>query len=812
MKKVYTLKVLTLLLFVTISFRMNAAEPPYLQPIADQTAMLGELFTLDVDAINADPAETYELVLARPGMTINPSTGVISWTPAEPGDGGVVTVKAYNTEGESQRSFLVYISDAIVCSDDLTSYWKLDEESGNNLLEDYQGGYNATSLTPLTDTEGMVDRGKLFTPVGKTDQFAYVEDNGQYDFQRSGGFSISLWFNYQGQYTGSPTNQVLIGRGSFSDVYETMLMLLMINVEDDPGRPRISFNLRPNSAEALKSATPNINISTNQWYHVVAIYDGPTNPTDPPYLRVYINNVVTSYSHFFGQYDFTGEGLYDLNIGYWDRYETNRYSFNGAMDEILIYNKALSAAEVSEIYNDGLQGRPHCKPGNYYPIVTSVPVETARQGELYTYTITADDYDGGDLVFSEGDQMPDWLTFDPATGILTGTPGGEDVGDHPVSLIVSDGITDITQEFTITVQDVNDPPIFTSVPDTTATEGQAYTYVVTATDPEGDDLTFSAALIPDWLSFNENTHILVGIPARENTGENSVILMVSDGEFDVAQEFVIDVESDNNLPVFTSTPVIQVDNLADYEYTVSAFDADASDVLTYRADLLPDWLSFDSETLVLSGTPSKQDVGDHDVILVVSDGYDDVTQEFTVNVRDVNTAPEIVSTPKESVAVDKLYTYLIVVVDYEGDNITATPTVVPDWMTFDAGSMVLSGTPSIDELGDHNVVITISDGVFTVNHSFSVTVTRWPVGIEEKNAIVSKVYPNPAEEIVNFELKTKMASTIEILDVSGKVVKLMKVNAGEHAVVLDISDLKHGLYMFRVYNDVQSEEGKLIIK
>jgi len=811
MRTRYFIHFFAVLALLSMGINLRGQEKPYMAPIPDQTATLGDLYTYDVDADYADPPETYELLDARPGMTINPSTGLITWTPANASDGGRVTVRAYNTEGEAVRSYLIYLTDAIVCADDLTSYWKLDDLS-DVTFEDYQGGYTANSLTPLTDTEGVVERAKTMSPLGKTEQYMYVTDQGQYDFARSGGFTVSLWFKYQGQHTGDPVNQVLVARGDPSDTYAAMFYMLMIN-EVDYGSPRVTFQLRPkiDGFDRIKVVAPNISIMQNQWYHLVAVYQGaPAGETT--YLKVFINNVKNSYNHIFPNVDFVGDQGYDLQIGYWSRYETNRYPFNGSMDELLVYNKALSDAEVSAIYADGLASRPHCKPGNYFPLISSTPVTTATQNEPYSYTLTAEDYEGGNLVLS-APTIPDWLTFDPGSGLLSGTPGQADVGDNNIVLQASDGEIDITQDFIITVGDVNDPPVFTSTPDTTAVEGEAYTYIVVAEDPEDDDITYTAEILPDWLSFDDNTQILVGIPERQHAGDNNVKIVASDGLLEDTQEFVIKVQSDNSLPVFTSIPVTEIDNYGDYEYQVSAFDADVGDVLSFRADLIPSWLSFDTETNVLSGVPTKQDVGDHSVILVVTDGFDEVPQPFTVTVRNVNTAPDILSEPSDTAKVGLLYTYLMVVVDYDGDPVSFSPTIVPDWMTFDAGSRVLSGTPTSNELGEHNVIITVSDGIFTINHQFVVTVApRWGVGIEQREALVSKVYPNPTDDYVTFEVNTSVASTLEILELSGKVVKVSQINRGVKEVTLDVSDLKNGLYMYRVYNENHSQEGKLIIK
>ncbi len=72
---------IAILMLFALSKSGWAAEAPYIAPIGDQTATLGEVFTYDVNALNANPAETYQLIASRPGMTINPSTGLITWTP-----------------------------------------------------------------------------------------------------------------------------------------------------------------------------------------------------------------------------------------------------------------------------------------------------------------------------------------------------------------------------------------------------------------------------------------------------------------------------------------------------------------------------------------------------------------------------------------------------------------------------------------------------------------------------------------------------------------------------------------------------------
>ena len=98
---------------------------------------------------------------------------------------------------------------------------------------------------------------------------------------------------------------------------------------------------------------------------------------------------------------------------------------------------------------------------------------------------------------------------DDGTADLSGTPTNDDVGDHSVVLMVNDGTETVNQEFTITVANTNDAPVFTSTAIEEATEDVAYTYTATASDVDvGDELTFAVPTLPDWLTYDIGTQVL----------------------------------------------------------------------------------------------------------------------------------------------------------------------------------------------------------------------------------------------------------------------------------------------------------------
>ena len=281
---------------------------------------------------------------------------------------------------------------------------------------------------------------------------------------------------------------------------------------------------------------------------------------------------------------------------------------------------------------------PPPSPANTAPSITSTGVTSSTEGTAYTYTLAATDADGDTLTLT-APTIPTWLSFDAASGALSGTPATADVGQHAVTLSVSDGTASVSQSFTIVVDAAvvpNTAPSITSSAVVAGTEGVAYTYTLTATDADGDTLIMSATTLPSWLSFDAATGVLSGTPATADVGASLVALSVTDGTDAVTQDFTITVEAAvvvNTAPVITSTGITTGTVGTAYTYMLEATDVDG-DSLDLSSVTAPAWATFDTATGILSGTPDM--AGDYAVELMVSDGTDDVTQAFTIVVAEAS--------------------------------------------------------------------------------------------------------------------------------------------------------------------------------
>ncbi|MGI2142199.1 putative Ig domain-containing protein [Shewanella baltica] len=367
---------------------------------------------------------------------------------------------------------------------------------------------------------------------------------------------------------------------------------------------------------------------------------------------------------------------------------------------------------------------------NDAPTISSTAITAATQDAAYSYTFAAADTDVGDVLTFSAVTKPSWLSFNAATGLLSGTPSNADVGSHAVTLKVTDtdGLT-ADQSFSITVTNVNDAPTISSTAITAATQDAAYSYTFAAADTDvGDTLTLSAVTKPSWLSFNAATGLLSGTPGNDDVGSHAVLLRVTDTDGLTAdQSFSITVTNVNDAPTISSTAITAATQDAAYSYTFAAADTDVGDVLTFSAVTKPSWLSFNAATGVLSGTPGNADVGSHVVLLRVTD-TDGLTaeQSFSITVTNVNDAPTISSTAITAATQDAAYSYTFAASDTDvGDVLTFSAVTKPSWLSFNAATGVLSGTPSNADVGSHVVLLRVTDtDGLTAEQSFSITVTN----------------------------------------------------------------------------------------
>lgn len=275
---------------------------------------------------------------------------------------------------------------------------------------------------------------------------------------------------------------------------------------------------------------------------------------------------------------------------------------------------------------------------NDAPALVSDVDTVAMEKSEYKQGLEFEDAEGDDITVTPL-TIPAWLTLTD-NDTLVGTPASVDIGEHPVSIRISDGIAQVTINFTITVVNENDPPVFESVAEgdvLKADDYEYYEYKVIVSDEDGDDITVTAVEKPDWLTYNSADSLLSGTPDWEDANNVfNVVLQATDGVSNVEQKFEITVTNINSKPEITTEYTDTAFVGTNYAYTIKATDVDEDDDLTYTVELKPDWLSFTATSVggTLTGVPTEDDLGDHVIILSVEDSRgDQATQQYTLHVK-----------------------------------------------------------------------------------------------------------------------------------------------------------------------------------
>ncbi|MBK7498428.1 MAG: T9SS type A sorting domain-containing protein [Ignavibacteriales bacterium] len=193
-----------------------------------------------------------------------------------------------------------------------------NDETGNG----YNGSVSGATLT--MDRFNLSDKAYNFIYNGFSSDKIQVSGTSGLNFS-TGGFSLSAWIKFSGT-AGAGNNYPIVSKHTCGEQSGYILMLY---------NGKLTFWLAGSSGYNVLSTTEDY--TDNSWHHVVAVYDGSNK-------YIYVdgvlkNSVAFSYS-VFNSADWALGGYNGCNGG-----------FNGKVDEVKIYSRPLSAAEVLDDYN-----------------------------------------------------------------------------------------------------------------------------------------------------------------------------------------------------------------------------------------------------------------------------------------------------------------------------------------------------------------------------------------------------------------------------------------------------------------------------
>ncbi|MFH1664990.1 MAG: LamG domain-containing protein [Candidatus Omnitrophota bacterium] len=220
---------------------------------------------------------------------------------------------------------------AVVYEDSLVGYWDFDEGSGAT-ADDVAGTNDGTLVNGPDWTTGQYGGALSFDGVND-----YVDCENDVSLQPANTVSVASWVYAKDSNTYRTIAQYGKDAGQSYGIN--------INVfNDNPNKAQFAFYngdwRRVDDVDDLP---------LNVWTHITGIYNGTA-------LKIYVNGILKNTTAYTGSFDYTSVDGFHIGSYYQTIPVGMGNFFNGTIDDVAIWNRALNTDEVSSIYDVGVQG------------------------------------------------------------------------------------------------------------------------------------------------------------------------------------------------------------------------------------------------------------------------------------------------------------------------------------------------------------------------------------------------------------------------------------------------------------------------
>lgn len=230
-------------------------------------------------------------------------------------------------------------------SDGLVSFWRLEEKDGQTSFRDSLGTNDLTEGGAVTQATGadVTSHSAFGQTISGGGNYLEIVDGSQTGLEPGAGdFSIGGWLKTTGD--GSGSNRSFISKYA-SDPQFSYTLLIGGSVA---GANKVRFVWSDDGSAQDTYTTDSDTVTQNQWNHVVLVWDRSGTPA------IYIDGVESA-STIGGSVTDIKNSTAPFRLG---ERGTNDFPFDGVMDEVFYFDRALSVDDVSNIYQYGISDGP----------------------------------------------------------------------------------------------------------------------------------------------------------------------------------------------------------------------------------------------------------------------------------------------------------------------------------------------------------------------------------------------------------------------------------------------------------------------
>ncbi|MCD6522786.1 MAG: LamG domain-containing protein [Candidatus Diapherotrites archaeon] len=255
----------------------------------------------------------------------------------------------------------------------LTSYWRFEDNANDETGLGDGTVYGATSIDGWLDRAFLFDGSDDYISIPDKDEYTFTDGTDGNDIP----FTVVFWANSSDW---SNTGGGLIG------IYDVPNSNFEWLVWDAKKYSCLGFGLYSDSTSNRIGRYSDGYPANNEWTMIAVTYDGSKSKTG---MHIYFNgtNVDGSTSYTSGTYTGMKNTGKNPEIGRY-RGSSTQY-FNGTIDEIKIYRRELSQAEIQELYN---QGKRYKSSGSWESADISMPSEKVLENTVIEGIVDSNNY------------------------------------------------------------------------------------------------------------------------------------------------------------------------------------------------------------------------------------------------------------------------------------------------------------------------------------------------------------------------------------------------------------------------------------
>ena len=376
-----------------------------------------------------------------------------------------------------------------------------------------------------------------------------------------------------------------------------------------------------------------------------------------------------------------------------------------------------------------------------FPLFASESVFNADENQTAIGAVLATDADGDSLAYSISGTD---INIDNSSGLISfvSAPDYETNTSFTATISVTDGLTSVTQDITVNVNNLNDnSPVFSSNSAFNADENQTAIGSVTATDADGDALTYSISG-EDLSITSDGVLSFVSAPDYETNTSFTATVTVTDGLTSVTQDITVNVNNLNdNSPIFSSSESFSIEENKSAIGTVIAADADIGSSITYSIDnsvnqnievAIEANANGSGNVYVISGVQKKSLVlqvgktysfahsSEHPFrFSTTADGTHGGGSEYTTGVDTSTNGTTLITVTSETPA--NLYYYCSIHAGMGADS-TSSSSTFPVISIASSGDLTFSPSPDFETMASFSAKVSASDGEVSTDQNIQVEI------------------------------------------------------------------------------------------